>query len=436
MSLNLSIKMGIDDFNQYSDILSSIVGDISVPEAKRNVVFWITKDGLRLAANAPLCGSFAGKVENAVIERRDGGVSENGNDMFSLKLRDITSVLDSYASLQKTYVDSLIFDINGNECILSVVEEPKDPEDEFADNYRKTSMFKVTLTNDLVKDKSLPERLISIDFDVNGAEYESDLMSFYLSALTCMSSKESAKASATDVIFGEKFKYAYAANKHIGAFTIIKNATDVVNIAFTRGSLAYLGKFTDMVSACDKKAYSRMEDITNDTGKVTCRRLYFAADNCAGWLEGIVPKPIDFEPHENKALTSGIIVDRQYLISILKRCDISNENPYYRVYCKDGTAQFTIRTTKLALEVPILKSYGECDYSWSQRCSDISAFILASMSDLEAPLSIEFAPKDDNHVFMKYSTAVIPGDDNSQLEAIWTTYLQSVNLSTADLRWD
>lgn len=401
----MKIKVSFEVLEESMVTVSSIVSDKALQEDLKNVIVWVKDGKTRFAA-------YNGNISSATVV--DAEVTFEGEPVevfIQLKAKDINDVVASFKGLKRTKVSHVEFDIKENEAIMHVFEEAIDENQSNASEYTQESKFRIIKPRlkDVVKN-SIQE----IKTDVEGVSIPSVDLLLFINALYPTVAKET-RESTNNVLFGTEHIYSVLApysaimqNKLPEVLSGFRLQNSVVNFVknFIQGVESFAidkdDKGNGMVILTLK--------VNESVAVIKCADMKRAFD-----MTNMITKP------EN-----GIVVDKAYLIDVLKRMSLSSEPASVEIQVKEGVGALKIVSKNMTQNVPVIKSKGEGLFSFTIRAELLSNLIFSHATFLGESVYLYLEHGDRNNVIM----AVL---DNTEL---WQTKITGLASSKGDFSWN
>ena len=371
------IKLGLDTIERAMTTVTSITSDRSLKEDLKNLVIWVKGGKTYFVA---INGNISSVTLVEALVDREGSTEE---EIFvQLRAKDINDIVASMKGLKRTKVASVELHISENEAIMHVFEEPIDPEMAFADKYFQVSKHRVTKTRikDIVK-----EEINKINMDVEGEPVTSVDLKLYIDALLPTVAKETREATS-NVMFGDDYLYtrltSYAA--------VMKSELPDVCKGFrlTNNYVAFLRNF-----ASDETIYINKVEVGNGLVILTLKNK----DSVAQIKCPDLSRAYDLTPCLGIP-DNGVVVDKPYLIDVLKRVNKGNEPVFIEISVHEGVGTFKVVSKLMTQEIPVTKAKGEGDYSFSIRADLLSSVIMSHVNMFDETLYMYFEYDDKNIV--------------------------------------
>lgn len=333
--------------------LKSILTDKLVGEDLKNLIFWVRDGHLKLVANNVYITCLA------EIDAELEGVSSNEDTLVAIKAKELFGVLDAYRSLKRTKATDIVFDILDTNIKLTISEEPLSESMEYADKYYCTSIYylakpKVTerIKNDIVSTASIPDGDLINRSDVMG----------YFDSLVPSILKDTRDSVATRLYFIDGYVYT-APNKYVAVMKNCLESNVMSELVVTSSVAQFMQSF---FSLCEVTRVAKKE--SSDIILVSLQN-----DIAEAVIKAYTPKKAFNLSKYLDIPNEGVGVDKYFLIDVLKRASLSNEDITVSIEPESGVK---ITAKNFSLEVPVLVSrFNTID----KCCFSVSAELLSNL---------------------------------------------------------
>lgn len=398
------IKTSYEVLEEAMETVSAIVSDKMLQEDLKNVIVWVKDGKTRFAAYSGQIMS-ATEVDAEVIQE-NSGVEE----FVQLKAKDINDVLNSFKGLKRTVVSRIEIHVKENEAVMHVFEEPASEEFENAEEYRQVSKFRITKprVKELVKNE-----VQKINIDVQGTDVPSVDLLVFVNALYPTVSKET-RESTNNVLFGDEHIYTVPSNYSAimpntlpEVFRGFRLQNSVVN--FLKNFIQNYDYFTIDKQDMGNGMVVLTVKVGSSVAVIKCADMSRAFD-----MTNFVTTP------EN-----GIVVDKQYLMDVLKRMNLSSEAAHIEVSIVDGVGTMKVVSKTMTQNIPVIKTKGEGSFPFSIRAELLSTIVFSHTTGLGENVFLYFEYNDRNNIVMAVK-------DNT---GVWQTKITGLTQSKADFSW-
>ena len=395
------IRMGIENLEKGMATASSIINDKLLKEDLKSVVIWIKGDETNLVANN-------GNI--TAVTHVDANVEDNSEEETFIQLRskDINDILDMMRGLKRTKVSQIEFHVTENEAVMYVYEEPIDPEMAFADSYRQVSKYRVTKTRikDLIK-----EEIGKIDMNIEGEPVASVDLNIYLDALLPTVAGETREAT-NNVMFGDEYVYTRLASY---AAVMRAELPDVCKgFRLPNTYVKFLKGF-----ASEETIYINKNVVGNGMVILTLKNSdTVAVIKCADMSRAYDITPCISIPD------NGIVVDKVYLLDVLKRLKKGGDLIYVSINIENGEGSFKITSKTMTQNIPVNKAKGEGVYEFSIRAELLASVILSHATQFDETIFLYFMHEDKN-IIMACKDGL----------NVWHTKMMGLTKERADFDW-
>lgn len=401
----MRIKTSFETLDTTMTTVSSIVSDRLLTEDLKNVVIWLNEGKVYFAAYS---GTTLSATDVDAEVHTDEG--EHADSFIQLKAKDINDVLAAFKGLKRTRVSGVDLEIRENEAILHVFEEPLDDSLPNADSYRQESKYRITKprVKELVK-----KEIESINVNVQGTQVDSAKLLLYISALLPTVAKET-RESTNNVFFGEEYIYTF-----LQAYTaLIPNKLDKVLSGFRLSNtvVTFLKNFIQ-----NDEIFTIEKDVKGNGMIVLTLRVgrSVAVIKCAD-----MSRAYDITNFVNLP-DNGIVVDKDYLVDVLKRVSLSTDAAHVQVDMADGQGSMRIASKNMTQNIPVNFAKGEGNFSFQMKADLLSTIIFSHLQELGDNVFLYFDQGDRGNTIMGVK-------DNLDF---WQTKLMGLTASKGDFAW-
>lgn len=399
------IKSNYESVDKAMATVASIVNDKMLQDDLKTLIIWVKDGQTRFVANN---GNITSATDVEATVDFEG--APEGETFVQLRSKDVVDVLAAFKGLKRTKVTGLEFHIKEREAVLHVIEGPIDDNMQYADEYNQTSKYRITKS---ILKEIIKSEIQKIKIDVKGIDVESANALLFFNALLPTVVKETREGS-NNVIFGDQNIYTvpatYAAimpNKLPEGFSGFRLPNTVVT---------FLKNF---VSASETFIFHKEElgnglvilTLKNDksVAVIKCADLSRAFD-----ITNFVAIP------EN-----GIVIDKMYLIDVLKRININTEAVFVEVDMDNGAGSFKVVSKSMTQNVPVIRAKGSGKFTFSIRAELLSVVVFSHAAYFDENIFFYFETGDKNNIVMACT-------DNSQL---WHTKMMGLTSARGDFAW-
>lgn len=354
---------------------SSLFSDKHLAEDTKSAIMWIKDGVLRLSAyNGNIVTSTI--ITEAEVTFSEG---ESATDEYfhCIRAKEITDVLNTYKGLQKTVADLAEFTIVDNSVILEISEVPADSVD---DANRHLYELKTSFRLNKQKTKQLfITSLTKLDTETKGEVVDSQTVVFYLDLLYPTVARETLE-SATSITFSETHVYAvlptyvalvdcaFGSDESRVELPQVMKGFKLVNssASFLRSLVGQQDSFEMTQTAVGRGAVELLVRTGDTVASITCPDLS-RAHNITQVLE--VPE-------------NGIVIDKGYLLDVLKRVSLNPEPATIHVTINGTVAEMNIKSKLINQSIPVLAGKGEGEYMFQMKAEMLSNLIFGQSKSL------------------------------------------------------
>lgn len=371
----MKFKFQFEELKNVLGVLSSITSDTTMDEQFKNFFFVAKKEEGMTEQNvvigthtATLINSYEVKAE-VISEETD----LEGLNIFLLDSKSIMNVLKPYTSLSLTVATTVELELNseGLDADTFISEEPIDKEDETRQNLYQRNQLKTRtrVLGKITKDKV--NRLVTYDKTNETTESPKKLLG-YLATLVPVVLKEK-NVQMSNIMFSEDLVYTLSSTHGTSLTNILSDKFKNVRL---RNKNAEILK--DFIGSSDQLF---MQRIDSGKGQVT---LIFRKEAMESVLpEGYEEESVSDNEHNSiliiecaelvqtfdmtayTQLSENVLkVDRDYMMDILKRLELSSKPSVVQVKIEPDKAEMVIKNDIVNLEVPIQDFKGLGEYSF------------------------------------------------------------------------
>ena len=400
---SMLITMSFETLDSVMSTVTSIVSDKMLKEEMKNVIVWVKGDKVRFSAYS---GNISSATEiDAIVE-----LAEADEVFVQLRAKDINDVIGTLKGLKKTVVEKVVFDIRENEAILSIFEAPIDLEMAGADKYYQETKFRITkpVVKEMVK-----REIESIDFDSTGTVLESVDVLLYVNTLYPTIQKE-VRESTFNMFFGEKHIYTIVAQYA----AIMENKLNPIVSGFMLPNTV-VNFLKNFISTSETFELSKQPGIKGGVVLTVRVGSSIAVIKCSD-----MGKAYDITEYST-APEDGIVIDKDYLVDVLKRMSLSSEqvNISVNIAGEDSVMEVVSKTMKQ--QIPIVTAKGEGQYQFVIRPELLSSVILSHASWLGTASFLYFEHGNRNNIVMAVKDST----------NIWQTKVTGLDASKGAFTW-
>ena len=320
----MKVSVSFEELTATLGYAGTILGDKSVEEKMKNLIFLVTPESVKLVAY------------NAFIFSRTT-LSESSIDLegaekwsFQVKAADINRIVSSFSSLYRTKVSTLDFSADGVRIKLTVHEEPKDGESE---RLAQDSSF--YLENAPIIKKIEDE--IYMLFPEEGDSVAAGDLLLYLDTLFPLVSND--KASVIGSKFNFADDYVFVINGSMSAFMPNKLPDSFKGLSISYSSASFVKKLTekaDLVNVARMEKYLCIQEGATDA----FIRLQKVTANYKVYISKF-------------AKDKGIVIDRLYFRDVLKRMSAIEANGVVEVISGEEGYELSVSNSNFNQMIPI-----------------------------------------------------------------------------------
>lgn len=398
------ITTGFETLDTAMATVTSIVSDKMLKEDLKNLVIWVKDGEVRFSAyNGNI--SSATKVDAQVILP-----NPNEEVFVQLKAKDINDVLASFKGLSRTKVAKVELEIKETEAIMQVFEEPIDSEQSHAEEYFQRSKFRITKPR--LKD-AIKSEIQKINTNVDGVEVTSIDMLLYINSLYPTVQKET-RESTDNVLFGKEYIYTVLApysaimeNRLPEVISGFRLKNTIVN--FLKNFITGAETFTIDKQDMGNGMVVLTVKVGDSVAVIKCADMSRAFD-----MTNFVTTP-----------ANGVVVDKAYLIDVLKRMSLSSEAAYIDVTIVDGRGELKVVSKNMTQNIPVVQTKGEGSFPFSIRAELLSSVIFSHIQGFGENVFLYLEHGDRGNIIMAVK-------DNTNL---WQTKITGLASSKGDFAW-
>jgi len=403
----LIIKAKLNDVEMAMDIVSAVVSDKLLQEENKNLVVWLKDGDVNFVAHN---GNTIG-MSKVLCEVEWVGVQEE--TFIQLRAKDILDVLTSLKGLKRTKVESIELHIKPAEAQLHVFETAISPDMDNAGQFNQTSKYRITKTN--IKDV-IKNDIQNVNTAVEGVQLEVSNAMVFIDALLPTVSKETREASL-NVMFGESNYYSVL-NTYVAVMPN-KLLPEFSGFRLTNSTLSFLKSF---ISVDPEAPFTfRKEEKGNGLVHLTVKKNdSVALIKCAD-----LSKAFDITNFLGLP-DNGIVMDKMYLIDVLKRVNNISDAVFIEVKVDGGEGSFEVKSKSMTQKVPVMRSKGKGEYNFSIRADLLSSVIFSHATYFDSSIFMYFDTGGKGNIIMACA-------DNSKL---WHTKMTGLSSSKGDFAWN
>lgn len=386
----MNISTSFEELDSAMLTVTSIVSDKMLSEDLKNVIVWIKDGVVRFAA-------YNGNIISATeVGASLEGVGNEEEHFFQLKAKDINDVVASLKGLKRTKVDRVTFEIKENEALMHIFETALDEEMVNAESYNQESKFRIQKPR--LKD-AIRNEVQKVNIAVEGSHITAVDVLLYINSLYPTVMKET-RESTNNVLFGKEHVYtmlpSYSAvlqNKLPEVLSGFRLKNSVVN--FLKNFIAGFDSFS--IDKEDKGNGMIILTVRagNSVAEIKCADMSRAFD-----MTNFITTP-----------SNGIVVDKAYLIDVLKRMSLSSEAAFVEINIANGSGDMKVLSKAMTQNIPVIKAKGEGSFAFSIRPELLSNVIFSHIQGLDENVFLYLENGDKNNV-------VLAVKDNTEL---WQT---------------
>lgn len=286
----MKISLNFDEFTSKLGYINTILGDKSVEEKLRNIIFLVDGEGVRMVAyNAFIF--VRSTFENAEVD-----LEGNTEWSFQLKASDVNKTVSAFSNMFKTKVTNLELSEEGVRIKLTVHEEAKDEADS---RLAKDSEF--LFEHAPILPKTLEE--IKIDFPNNVDMVSSGDILLYLDSLFPLLNNDTSNSLGSKIHFAED--YVFVLSAAMSSFMVNKLPDSFKDLCLAYSSSGFLKKMTES---------SENIGVARDD-----KYLCIQEGNTEAFMKYQKVKVKYSMYVDKRSKDKGFVVDRLYLKDVLKR---------------------------------------------------------------------------------------------------------------------
>lgn len=284
----MRIEVSYSELCSALNLCNLVLSDKSVDDKMKNAIFVAKDDSVNMVGYNAFMFSRT-TLKDAVCEVGEDGWS------FQVKASELNKITSSFSNLWKTYVDKIVIEDNGVRVRFSVEELPKEGEDSRFAQSSKFDLENAPILNNVAKE-------ISMAFPDDEESIMSEELLVYLSELYPLLSSDSSSVGSK-INFAED--YVFVMSSHMSTFFVNKLTDAFKGFSLSYSSAGFLKK---LCTGQDSLVMSK-----ND--KYLCIR----SENTEAFIKYQRIKIKYSQYVEKRSKEKGIVVDRQYLLDVIKR---------------------------------------------------------------------------------------------------------------------
>lgn len=284
----MKISLSFEELSSMLGYCNIILGDKSVDDKQKNIIFMVKEDGVRVIAYSPY--TF---VRCSFEKEPEVSLDGKSEWVFQVKAAELNRIVTAFSSLYKTKVNSVDFEPDGVRIKMVVHEEAKEEADA---SFAQDSVFKFETSP--IMEKALVE--ISTEFPEEVDMLSSGELQFFLDALYPLLSSD---GIGSKINFAKD--YAFVVNGAMSAFIENKLPDSFKGLSIPYSSVGFLKRVTEkseMVGVAKKGRYLCVQE---------------------GNLEAFImfqPVKVKYDMYlKKRSNDKGFVVDRLYLKDVLRR---------------------------------------------------------------------------------------------------------------------
>ena len=286
----MKISLSFDEFTSKLGYINTILGDKSVEEKLRNIIFLVDNEGDKMVAyNAFI-------FVRSVFDNYEIDLEGNTEWSFQLKASDVNKTVSAFSNMFKTKVTNLELSEEGVRIKLTIHEEAKDEADS---RLAKDSEF--LFEHAPILPKTLDE--IKIDFPNNVDMVSSGDILLYLDSLFPLLNNDTANSLGSKIHFAED--YVFVLSAAMSSFMVNKLPDSIKDLCLAYSSSGFLKKMTES---------SENIGVARDD-----KYLCIQEGNTEAFMKYQKVKVKYSMYVDKRSKDKGFVVDRLYLKDVLKR---------------------------------------------------------------------------------------------------------------------
>jgi hypothetical protein len=400
------IKTSFETLETAMVTVSNIVSDKNLQEDLKNVVIWVKDGKTRLAA-------YNGNIVSATgIEATVQFPSEDQPEtLFQLKAKDINDVVTSFKGLKRTKVSEVELHIKENEAVMHIHEVPIDDTLANASEYNQESKFRITKPRlkDVVKAEI---QKINMELE-SGSQVNSVDLLVYINALLPTVAKET-RESTNNVMFGDDHVYAVLApysaimpNKLPDVLKGFRLQNSVVS--FLKNFISDAQTFVIEKADMGNGMVVLTVKVNDSVAMIKCADMSRAFD-----ITNFISVP-----------ANGIVVDKAYLIDVLKRMSLSAEAAFVEIVIAEGKGTMKVVSKNMTQNIPVINAKGDGLFPFSIRAELLSNVVFSHSSVFGENVFFYLEHTERGNI-------VLACTDNTQM---WQTKMTGLTPSKGDFAW-
>lgn len=357
----MKITVPYQELESTMQVVTAVVSDRTLVEDARNLIILIKDNKVRFAAYA--VNTISATNVEAIVEKEDTDTfEEDGSYIALLRVKDINNILATFRSLTKTEATDVDLVIHEREALMYVHEIAIDPDAPNADKYNQVSQFHVAKP---VLKSFIKKEITRLNDIPEGKVVETANLLFYIDSLYPTIAKET-RESSRDMLFSDDLVYTILSSY----VAITSNALpeELKGFRITNSTVNFIKNFVSNYEAFE------IHKKVAETGEVT---LTIKVDGSVAIITTAdMSRARDIRPYTEMP-SNGIVVDKSYLMDVLKRMSLSNEATTVGIKIENGVGILKVVSKTMQQEVPIFKATGEGDFVFTIKPEILSSVIFS-----------------------------------------------------------
>lgn len=368
----LKVTMTEQTLSEGLRVHSSLTSDKNLNQDFKNIILIVEPDLTVKLSSYAITTSVGDIIEAQVVVDNE----LTTRFMTQLRLKDISSVLNGYKSLNSIYIGSIDIVIEEKRAYMLVHEKTKDTEN-YGNQFDNVVEYVVGKSN--VTDMVAKE-INQIDFNFTGEHIPSEVFSFYMSTLLPQVQNE-VSGTTNSIIFKDKYIYTRnSINLAIMGNVVLDEFPSVNDFKLEKTIVAFI---LSMISGSETFEFKR-EDIGQQGVRLTMR---------VGNTIAIINTPntataMNLTNYLSKEGTK-IVIDRDYFLDVLKQAMISQETPQLRVTVGVEGKEDSVTFESKAMKKPLVvrEYFGSVDVAFDIKTDLLQKMVLGYATQFTQDLS-------------------------------------------------
>lgn len=323
----MKLKVNYDELSSVLGYVNTILGDKSVDEKMKNIIFSVSEKETRVIGYSPLTFSRT-QLNDVEVD----GVSDVWE--FQVKAAELNKIVSSFSSLFKTKVTSVEFEKADSKIAVKLTEEAIKEEDSRLSQVSKFAMDNVPLAESI-------KREINLEFPEDTSSIISGDLLLFIDSLFPLMNNDTASSLVSKLNFADD--YIFVITTYMSAFMKNKLPDAFKDLTLSYSSVNFLSKLCNSAESIDVEK--------------TDKHLCIESGSTQAFIKYQHVKVKHEQYVKRMAQDNGIVLDRLYLKDVLKRMQVTSLDGVMKVVdeglevSNDGFAQV----------IPINKTKGDVE---------------------------------------------------------------------------